>query len=72
VEYGIVLVPSTSHAIKGEKLLLQSGLTVKLIPTPRQLSSDCGMSLRFAWAERERVEELLREKGILIDRVIKL
>ena len=29
----------------------RAGLKVKLIPTLREFSSDCGMALRFAWAE---------------------
>jgi len=46
-------------ALKAEKLLKTEGLAVRLIPTPRQFSSDCGFALRFDWAECERVQRLL-------------
>ena len=45
--YGVVLFHTTSAALRSEKVLQRAGLTVKLIPTPRQFSSDCGIALRF-------------------------
>ena len=64
--YGVVLVHTTSAALRGEKLLKTAGVTVKLIPTPRQFSSDCGMALRFEWEATERVRALLEEGGVEI------
>jgi hypothetical protein len=45
--------------MRAEKVLGQAGLAVKLIPTPRELSSDCGIALRFDAAQRWQVDELL-------------
>ena len=44
--YAVILVYSTSHAIRIEKLLDDRGLANKLIPVPRQISSDCGVCVR--------------------------
>lgn len=46
-EYGIVTFESTTHAIKGEKILKDLKLKFKTIPTPREISSSCGLSIRF-------------------------
>ena len=46
-EYGVVLFHTTSAAMRAEKVLKNAGIAVKLIPTPRELSSDCGISARF-------------------------
>jgi hypothetical protein len=62
VAYGVVLFFTTSSAIRGEKVARKAGLEVKLIPTPRELSSDCGMALRFAWRDADDVRRCL-EKG---------
>ena len=70
--YGVVLVPSTSHAIRGEKLLQRGGIQVRLIPTPRHLSSDCGVALRFEWSQREKVEEQLNLMGVTVYRIAPL
>jgi hypothetical protein len=57
--FGVVLFHTSSAALRGEKILLKGGLTVKLIPTPREFSSDCGMALRFIWSDESRVRNLL-------------
>ncbi|MBP2018372.1 hypothetical protein J2Z79_001780 [Symbiobacterium terraclitae] len=57
----MVLFHTTSMALKAEKALKAQGIAVRLVPTPRQFSSDCGFALRFDWAERERVERLLED-----------
>jgi hypothetical protein len=58
-EYGVVLFHTTSSAMRAEKTLLRRGLTIKMIPTPRQFSSDCGIALRFTWSQRDEVRDLL-------------
>lgn len=63
-EYGAVLFFTTSAAMRGEKVCQEAGMDVKLIPTPRQLSSDCGIALRFAWADAEEVRRRLEEKRV--------
>jgi hypothetical protein len=62
--HGVVLFHTTSSAFRAEKLLRDGGLEVKLIPTPREFSSDCGMALRFDWDKCERVENLLRDAEV--------
>jgi hypothetical protein len=72
VEYSVIIVWSSSHAIRVEHVLNRAGIACKLIPTPRQWSSDCGMAVRIAradvaaakrtmdeaWAEYEDIRDL--------------
>jgi hypothetical protein len=58
-EFGVLLFHTTSAALRAEKVLQHSGLTVKLIPTPREFSSDCGIALRFPWARAEEARSAL-------------
>ncbi len=58
-EYGVILFHTTSAALRAEKVLQRAGLTVKLIPTPREFSSDCGIALRFPWPETEQARAAL-------------
>ena len=55
-EYGVILFPTSSAAMQAEAVLMKAGLKVKLIPTPRELSSDCGLSLRFDWKFIQEVQ----------------
>ena len=60
----VLLVYSTSHALRIEKLLKNRQLTCKLIPIPRHLSSDCGICVRFREADEEAVTRVKEEAGI--------
>jgi len=70
--YGVVLFFTSSAALRSEKLLLERGLTVKLIPTPREFSSDCGMALRFDWSDAQRVRALLNSANVETSSIRKL
>ncbi len=50
--------------IKAERLLLALGLPCDLVPTPRALSSDCGMAIECPPSQQTRLENL-RERGVL-------
>ena len=66
-EYGVVLFHSTAHAIRAETVLEEARVRIKLIPTPRQLSSDCGIAVRFDQVDRACVAAILDEKKVPIN-----
>lgn len=70
MNHGYILFHTSSAAFRAERLAPSSGLAApRLVPTPRELSSDCGVCLRFEsppageraaaaardWLERERI-----------------
>jgi hypothetical protein len=59
----VALFQSVHHALLAEKLLKEAGIACKLIPIPRNLSSDCGVCLRFAPPLRPWIEEALRGRA---------
>ncbi len=63
-EYAVILVDSTSHALRIEKLLGSQGLACKLIPVPRHLSSDCGVCVRILKQDVQMIQTLLSEQKI--------
>ncbi len=69
MQYMVILVDSTSHAIQLEKLLTAQKILCKLIPVPRYLSSDCGVCVRFPGEVRSVVEGLVAEKKIRIQSI---
>jgi hypothetical protein len=62
ISYGVVLFQSISGALRAEKLLKREGITYKLIPVPRHLSSDCGVCVRFLIHNESQVRETLTGK----------
>lgn len=63
-DYGVVLFHTTSSAMRAEKTLLRQGLVIRMIPTPRQFSSDCGIALRFDHRQAAEVRSLLEEARV--------
>ena len=58
--FAIATFHSTHMVLKAEKLLKAAGLAgVRLVPVPSQVSSDCGVTVRFAAADVSRAAELL-------------
>lgn len=66
MSYGVLLFHTTSATLRAEKVLKQAGMRVRLIPTPREFSSDCGIALRFEEAQGEAVCERLHQAGVEI------
>jgi hypothetical protein len=64
VRYTVILVYSTSHALRAERILQREGITCKLIPVPRHLSSDCGVCIRTQEADGERAMAALEAAGV--------
>ncbi len=46
MQTNILTFQSIHHVLKAEKLLLHEGFKLEIIPTPKNISSDCGMSIR--------------------------
>ena len=65
--FGVILFHTTSAVMRAEKLLIKAGYDTKLIPTPRQFSSDCGIALRFAWNQIEQVKAVLEKDKVEFD-----
>ncbi len=60
----VILVYSTSHAIKVEKKLKERDIDCKLVPVPRSLSSDCGICVRFRARNEGTVKKIVEEMKI--------
>jgi len=70
--YAVILIYSTSHALRAEKLLSGVGIANKLIPVPRHLSSDCGVCVRIANADRTAAERVLAAVGLEIQGIFEV
>jgi hypothetical protein len=66
---GLISFFASHHAIRAESVLKRSGLAAKLIPGPKELSPNCGVALRFDYAQRESVVDLLALKSVRIDSI---
>ncbi len=72
VRYGIVLFDTTQAAIRAEKVLDQVGIRTKLIPVPRHISANCGISLRFDLVLAGEVKSELASNSVPISAILPL
>jgi len=66
---GLISFFASHHAIRAEVVLKRNGLAVQLIPGPKELSPNCGVALRFDYAERVTALAVLAGKNVRIDGV---
>ena len=52
--------------MQGEKAFEDAGLSLKIIPTPREISSSCGLSILTSMDNLEKAKELA-EDGMVVD-----
>ncbi|AMV73135.1 DUF3343 domain-containing protein [Desulfuromonas carbonis] len=60
----VAIFHSIHRVMQAEKLLKQQRAEILLIPVPRQLTSDCGLAIRFAESDRDTVEAILAAAGL--------
>ncbi len=61
----ILIFRGTHQVLSAEKRLKRGGVTVRLIPVPRRLTSDCGLAIRIRLDQRDRAREILSEARLL-------
>ena len=67
--YSVILMHSTNHALRAEKVLENAEIRCKLIPVPRHLSSDCGSCLRVLQTDKDQAHKHLKVAKIEIVRI---
>ena len=60
----VAIFHSIHRVLKAEKILKQAGVTFLLIPVPRQLTSDCGLALRFSPETKGALLEVLAKADL--------
>jgi len=60
---------SVHHVMKAEKLLKGVGIPLKIINTPRWISSGCGVVIRVRTVDAGRAETICTDEGIALEGV---
>jgi bacterioferritin-associated ferredoxin len=68
-QYCVIIVYSTSHAMRIETLLQEKGIACKMIPVPRQISSDCGVCVRILRSDVKAARQVIKEAHVEIEGV---
>ena len=60
----VAIFLSVHKVMKAEKILKKEKMEMLLIPVPRQLTSDCGLAIRYAETERVEIEAILTRENL--------
>jgi hypothetical protein len=69
MKLGVVILPTTTAVMQAEKALLKAGFEIKIVPTPREFSTDCGIAIRFDWKNVEKIRQTLASQAIVISAI---
>ena len=61
----VALFHSIHRVLAAEKALKEKGADFLLIPAPRELSSACGLAIRFEKTKRCQIEAILAEADLV-------
>lgn len=70
-EYGLITFKSTQFALQGEEVFKEEAIIFKTIPTPRDVSHSCGLSLLFAIDDIDKVKILIENDKLNIEALYK-
>lgn len=63
-EMYIVSFNSTHHAIRTDKLLEENNIKSTTLPTPREITASCGISIRFLQEDLDNLISVLKDNSI--------
>ena len=61
-----VLFPSHTVGMKLDSVLRKEGIKHTIVPTPRQLSVSCGISIMYNEEDGDRIKKLIEENKVNI------
>ncbi len=67
-----ITFPTTFFAIRAESLLKKTGLTFKMVPVPRSISSSCGTALQCPCEDLAEIKALLEENSLELESFYRL
>lgn len=62
-----ILFPNYTEGLKLEKVLKNNSIKYVISPTPRKLSSFCGISIKYSKKDKEKIEKLVDINNINIE-----
>mgnify|MGYP002348265359 CR=1 FL=1 len=70
-QFYFVSFENTNSAMEAEDYLKENSFNVTVIPTPREITQSCGISIRFNASGIETIKEILHSGNISIKGIYK-
>lgn len=64
-----MIFKSMTHVLTAERAARKQGIACRMVPIPRNLSTDCGMCISVRAEDSEAFLEIIEKKGLSPERV---
>jgi len=71
-DFCVAVFPSTSQALKAEKVLRAAGAEFIMMPTPREISTSCGLAVKFSPDNTEEYCKHLTENQVQVEGIFRI
>ena len=71
-EFGVITFKSTQYAMKADNTFKNEQINFKTIPTPREITKSCGLSIRFDLEDINEVEEIIDRNKLENEGIFKI
>jgi uncharacterized protein YpmS len=61
-----ILFPSYNYGMKLESALKKEKIKFTIVPTPRELSASCGISIEYKKEDEQRIKVVVEENSIKV------
>ncbi|KUK72145.1 MAG: hypothetical protein XD91_1507 [Clostridiales bacterium 38_11] len=68
----VIIFPNITYAMKFERKIKETNISVKMIPVPRSISSSCGVCGKFDCANETEIEKLCQEADVRHDGIYRV
>jgi len=67
IKHYLIMAGSTSHMLRGDKILKDEGVETSLVPAPAEYGTVCATAIKVKIEDRNRAEKILRQNNISIE-----
>jgi len=71
-DYSVFTFRSTSQALKAERVLKVAAADFLIMPTPREISTSCGLAVKVAPADQVSTHYLLNSQKVQVEAVYRV
>lgn len=71
-EFFFISFESTSYALQAEDYLKSHEFSINIIPTPREVSQSCGLSIKVNGGSLDKIKEIIDDEKIRVKGVYNL
>ena len=72
MDFYVIVFESTHHTIAASRFFKDKNYKFDVIPTPRMVTNNCGLAVKFGEEDLEKVKESIKESDIKIKGIYKI